>query len=250
MGFGERMQQRREELGLSRTDLAKRLGISLSAVSNYELGVSFPKAEVLLRLFDCLETEPNVLFQDSFQGGSQVLNHWERRRLDQVRGLSPQGREAVGSVVGTLCAYRDELDAAPQAPEPRVIPLYRSPAAAGYAAPVFGEDFDYIQVTGDVPAAAEFAVRIQGDSMSPWIPDGSQAYVNRDPLKPGDVGIFCVDGEIVCKQYYKDPAGTVYLFSLNRERADADVVLFPTSGRTLVCFGRVILHAPPPPGLD
>ena len=52
MGFGERMQQRREELGLSRTDLAKRLGVSLSAVSNYELGVSFPKAEVLLRLVD------------------------------------------------------------------------------------------------------------------------------------------------------------------------------------------------------
>lgn len=39
------------------------------------------------------------------------------------------------------------------------------------------------------------------------------------------MGIFCVDGDIFCKQYYKDPAGTVYLFSLNRARADADVVL-------------------------
>lgn len=250
MSFGERMQQRREELGLSRSALAKRLGISPSAISNYELGISFPKMDVLLRLFDCLETEPNALFQDNYQGGRLVLNQWERRLLDQVRSLSPLGREAVDSVVGTLCAYRDETDSTPQTPEPRVIPLYRSPAAAGYAAPVFGEDFDYIQVTGDVPTAAEFAVRIQGDSMTPWIPDGSRAYVNRDPLKPGDVGIFCVDGEIVCKQYYKDPAGTVYLFSLNRERADADVVLFPTSGRTFVCFGRVILHAPPLPGLD
>ena len=161
MSFGERMQQRREELGLSRTALAKRLGVSLSAVSNYELGISFPKLEVLLRLFDCLETEPNALFQDSFQGGSRVLNRWERSLLDQVRSLSPQGREAVGSVVGALCAYQEETEAAPQAPEPRVIPLYRSPAAAGYAAPVFGVDFDYIQVTGDVPADAEFAVRIQ-----------------------------------------------------------------------------------------
>lgn len=250
MNFGDRMQQRREELGLSRTTLAQRLGISQSAVSNYELGISFPKGEVLLRLFDCLETEPNVLFQDSFHGGSQVLDQWERSLLHQVRSLSPQGRDAVRSVVGALCAYQEETEAVPQTPEPRVIPLYRSPAAAGYAAPVFGEDFDYIQVTGEVPAAAEFAVRIQGDSMSPWIPDGSYAYVNRDPLKSGDVGIFCVDGEIVCKQYYKDPAGTVYLFSLNRERSDADVVLFPTSGRTLVCFGRVILHAPPLPGKE
>ena len=67
-------------------------------------------------------------------------------------------------------------------------------------------------------------------------------------LKAGDVGIFCVDGDIFCKQYYKDPAGTVYLFSLNRARADADVVLTAGSGRTLACFGRVILHALPLPG--
>ena len=26
--------------------------------------------------------------------------------------------------------------------EPRQIPLYRTPAAAGYASPVYGEDFD------------------------------------------------------------------------------------------------------------
>ena len=50
-------------------------------------------------------------------------------------------------------------------------------------------------------------------------------YVNHDPLQSGDVGIFCVDGDMLCKQYYRDPLGMVYLFSLNRARADADVVL-------------------------
>ena len=35
-------------------------------------------------------------------------------------------------------------------------------------------------VTEDVPQGAEFAVRIQGDSMSPYIRDGSVVYVNRD----------------------------------------------------------------------
>ena len=106
----------------------------------------------------------------------------------------------------------------------------------------------YIQVTEDVPGGAEFAVKIQGDSMAPYIADGAVVYVNRDPLQAGDVGIFCVDGEILCKQYYKDPLGTVYLFSLNRARSDADVVLTAGSGRMLVCFGRVIFRAPPLPG--
>ena len=151
-------------------------------------------------------------------------------------------------MVTAMCAYRDDLEAMPTEPEPRVIPLYRSPAAAGYAAPVFGEDFDYIQVDETVPQAAEFAVRIQGDSMIPVIADGSIVYVNRDPLRAGDVGIFCVDGDMFCKQYYKDPAGVVYLFSLNRARADADVVLTPGCGRNVVCLGRVMVHTLPLPG--
>ena len=86
--------------------------------------------------------------------------------------------------------------------------------------------------------------------MAPYIPDESVVYVNRDPLVAGDVGIFCVDGEMFCKQYYKDPAGVVYLFSLNRARADADIVLMPGSNRGLACFGRVIMHGLSLPGKE
>ena len=39
----------------------------------------------------------------------------------------------------------------------------------------------------------------------------------------------------------------VYLFSLNRARADADLMLTAAGGRSLVCFGRVILRAFPLP---
>ena len=248
MSLGKRIQECREGLGISQAALAKRLGVSQSTVGNYEAGISFPREEVLLRLFDSLETDPNTLFRDSYREGGAALTRGERELVDQYRGLSHMGKETVRSVVDALCAYRDDLEAGRTDREPRMIPLYRSPAAAGYAAPVFGEDFDYIPVEDDVPQAAEFAVRIQGDSMAPFIGDGSVVYVNRDPLQAGDVGIFCVDGDIFCKQYYKDPAGVVYLFSLNRARADADIVLLPGSSRGLVCFGRVIMHALPLPG--
>ena len=248
MSFGERMRARRGELDMTRVELAALLGVSPSAVGNYETGVSFPKEEIMLRLFDALETDPNTLFQDSFQYKKLPLDTKEQRLLEGYRGLSALGRETVRTMVDALCAYRDEAEAGPGTPEPRMIPLYRPPAAAGYAAPAFGEDFDLIPVTGDVPPAAEFGVRIQGDSMAPYIADGSVVYVNRDPLKAGDVGIFCVDGDIFCKQYYRDPAGIVYLFSLNRARADADVILTASGGRGLVCFGRVILRAFPLPG--
>ena len=247
MTFGARCRARREELGMSRAQLAAVLGVSLSAISNYETGVSFPKENLLLRLFDALQTDPNTLFQDHYRGGKDILSRSERTLIQRCRALSPKGREALLSVADTLYAAQEE--AAPAQTEPRVIPLYHSSAAAGYAAPVFGEDFDYIPVEDDVPPGAEFAVRIQGDSMTPFIEDGEIVYVNHDPLQPGDIGIFWLDGDMLCKQYHKDPAGVVYLFSLNRARADADVVLTPSSGRRLACFGRVILHAPPLPGM-
>ena len=249
MNFAQRCRERREELGISRQQLSELLGVSLSAVSNYETGVSFPKEEILLRLFDALRTDPNTLFQDSFRHGGTALSRSERALIARYRTLSPLGREGLRSVADTLCDYQSELGRDRGEGEKRVIPLYRSGAAAGYAAPVFGEDFDYLTVEDDVPQAAEFAVRIQGDSMEPFIADGDVVYVNRDPLGIGDVGIFWVDGDMLCKQYYKDSAGVVYLFSLNRARADADVVLTADSGRRLACFGRVLMHPLPLPGL-
>ena len=67
-----------------------------------------------------------------------------------------------------------------------------------------GEDFDYIVDHGDVPPGAEFAVRIRDDSLEPVLHGGSVAYLNHDPLHAGDVGIFCVGGDMLCKQYYHD----------------------------------------------
>ena len=248
MSFGQRLRERRKELGLSQGELAKALGVSLSAVSNYENGLNAMREDVLLRLFRVLEIEPNYLYQDSFTGRAFHCSADEQSLVKKYRGLRTTGRQTLHAVADALGAYQADLEGdAPAAAEVRQIPLYRSPAAAGYAAPVFGEDFDYIDVTGSVPRGAEFAVRIQGDSMEPYIMDGSIAYVNRDPLSSGDVGIFCVDGEMLCKQYVRDVLGMVYLFSLNRLRADADVVLPRDSGRSMVCFGRVLLPSRPQP---
>ncbi len=248
MSFGQRLRERRKELGLSQGELAKALGVSLSAVSNYENGLNAMREDVLLRLFRVLEIEPNYLYQDSFTGRAFHCSADEQSLVKKYRGLRTTGRQTLHAVADALGAYQADLEGdAPAAAEVRQIPLYRSPAAAGYTAPVFGEDFDYIDVTGSVPRGAEFAVRIQGDSMEPYIMDGSIAYVNRDPLSSGDVGIFCVDGEMLCKQYVRDVLGMVYLFSLNRLRADADVVLPRDSGRSMVCFGRVLLPSRPQP---
>ena len=63
MSFGKQMRLRREELHLSRAALAEELGVSPSAISNYENGVSFPKAEIAFGLCDILDITPRELFE-------------------------------------------------------------------------------------------------------------------------------------------------------------------------------------------
>jgi len=246
MSFGKRLRERRLELGMSQGDLARLLGVTSAAVSNYESGQNAVREEVLLKMFRVLDVDPNYLYQDSLTGKSFNCSVEEKSLVMKYRALSTVGRQALHSVADAMGAYQADMEVLAPPAEIRQIPLYSCPAAAGYAAPVFGEDFEYIDVTGDVPHGADLAVRIQGDSMEPVIADGSVVYVNRDPLQNGDVGIFCVDGEMLCKQFVRDALGMVYLFSLNRKRSDADVVLPPSSGRSMVCIGRVLLSARPP----
>ena len=106
---------------------------------------------------------------------------------------------------------------------------------------VTGQSSKSYELKPEDPQGASYAVRIQGDSMEPYFPDGSIAFVNHDQMRDGDIGIFCVDGATVCKQWhYDETLGITYLFSLNRARADADVVVTNGSGVSLVWQGRVM----------
>ena len=43
MSFASRLRQAREQAGFTQQDLAKKLGVTKNAISNYENGVSSPK---------------------------------------------------------------------------------------------------------------------------------------------------------------------------------------------------------------
>lgn len=238
MSFGEQLKCRRKELGLSRSELAKQLGVSQSAVGNYETGVSAPKEEILLRIFDALHVEPNYLYRGSFESAGGDASPEERTLVEKYRALSPAGRQTIHTLLDALCRMQGE--------PARAIPLYRSPAAAGAAAPVPGLDYELLTVTGDVPPAAELAVRMEGDSMAPYIPSGSVIYIHHAPLANGDVGLFCIGGAMLVRQYTRGEGGAVRLLPLNRTAGE--VLTFPTGGVSgPMCFGRALLRTLPLP---
>lgn len=159
--------------------------------------------------------------------------------------LDHWGKTAVRSVADTeLARMQDEarfLVETSMEPEPKVVNLFTDPSAAGPALGITGQSCEPYTLTPDDPQGAAYAVRVQGDSMEPDFPDGSIAFVNHDQMRDGDIGVFCVDGATVIKQWHYDPVlGITYLFSLNRKRNDCDLVIMNSSNRSLVWQGRVL----------
>lgn len=158
--------------------------------------------------------------------------------------LDEHGREIVMLLLDAeyrRCT-RAEKPAAEAPKKVEYIRHYLVPAAAGYASPIEGEDFEEIERPPGAPGEADFCITIQGDSMEPFIPDGSLAYVRRGAqLQEYDAGVFYVDGDVFCKQWCVDYAGTLHLLSANPKRQDANISIPRDAGRSCVCFGKVLL---------
>lgn len=103
MSLASRLKQRREELGLTQVELAKLIGVTKGAVGNYETGVSSMKAEVLYRICDVLQCDPNFLFQDEMKilqaRPKEEISKQELDMLKKYRALDDYGRETVELVL-------------------------------------------------------------------------------------------------------------------------------------------------------
>lgn len=87
MSIGSRMRERRQELGMSRAELAEKLGVTNTAVSNYETDYSTPKIDIMFRIFKALDCDANYLYQDDIDSDSSTLSTDEQRLLDAYRAM-------------------------------------------------------------------------------------------------------------------------------------------------------------------
>lgn len=235
---GSMLKEIINEQGTNISELARKLNISpqtlYSMVKRDNQKVDF---DLMIRI--CSELKVPVERMCENVEVPELPDTAEWQLIQQYRKLDKSGKELANLVLNHEYS-RIEQNKSEQEERCKIIPLYLTPAAAGYASPAMGEDFeDY-----EVPASsnADFAVRIDGDSMEPYIADGSVVLCKRGAIiHDGDVGLFFVDGDMKCKQYCQDYEGNVYLFSANRARSDADVEIKSSSGITLLCFGKVML---------
>ena len=100
VSLGTRIYQARLEKGISRKDLAQMLGITPSAISNYENSISKPRQKTLCEIIKVLSIDANYLFQDeaeyaNYDNLAAAISENEHK----YRALDERGRETVDRVL-------------------------------------------------------------------------------------------------------------------------------------------------------
>lgn len=240
MDFSKKLRSVRLATGLTQIELGKKIGVSSVAIGNWERGIKSPGFAQLKKLATELNTSVDYLMD--LDDGSLSLE--EKDFFNKFKKLDEYGK----SLIYSMCDI--ELKRIEESRSKRIdfgfeskryLPFYSAPSAAGFAAPLEGNDFEMLLVDGNVPRSADFAVRISGDSMEPYIHDGQMVFVREcERLKKGEVGIFCVDGAMYCKQYMPMD-DKLCLYSANPERQEANVYITNDSNSFVKCCGKVLL---------
>ena len=256
----------RKKKGLNQQQLAERIGVSRNTVAGWETGHSRPDLETLPRLCDSLGMSMNVFF-----GREEGVTGVERKMLDIFRALEENDRQVMMWQMEALLAQRalsraggaaeqkkgtgpriresgaagsGRMGRRSRKPEPtprgealrrKALQLYRSDlsAAAGFSGTLEAERGEKVWIFADERTdKADEIIAVNGHSMEPTYYDGDLVLVQHtETLRPGEIGVFVVDGEGYIKEYQPDG-----LYSHN----EAYAPMIFQDGNEVRCIGRVL----------
>ena len=204
MSIGSRLKLRREELGLTQTELAKLVGVSKGSIGNYESEISSPNENILIKLFSALDCDANYLYHDDINKSNDSISNTELQHIKKYRALDEHGKKIVDFVLN------EEYDRSTEQGEGEliqtnciVLTMYEDAVSAGTGE--FLSDGRCVEVTVDetpLTERADFILRVSGDSMEPTYYDGDKVLVeNAVELKVGEIGIFVLNGQGYIKEY-------------------------------------------------
>ena len=200
----ERIRFFRERAGMEQKTLAKLIGVTGNAVSNWENGRGRPDINLLPDICRAL----NVTMYDLFDMEDPGIRYsaGEQIFLDQYKQLSPGHRMAVDQMVDTLL----KVQIAESVPLIRRLTFYQKSLAAGVGDPSEIDDEGqpiFLYASREVDRA-DCVFTVNGDSMEPEYHNGDMVLVSRIPDAPdlqlGEVGAFIVGNETYIKVYREE----------------------------------------------
>lgn len=201
MGIGKRLKEARERKGLTQRELAKMVGVTGPAITNYENEVSHPKEQVMYALIDALGVDPNFLFQDCVDIGTKRAPSLSDRAIRIARTfdrLDDWGKRQVQAVADNELSRCTEQAAADEPPEIIYLnmPEFDQPMSAGTGQPTDDDMWHDLLLKKRPPRGTSYVARISGDSMEPTYRDGDRLFIRAAvDIRPGQVGVFLMDGQ-------------------------------------------------------
>ncbi len=250
MDYVSRLKARKAELGMTNEQLSAASGVPMGTLSKLLAGMNdSPKLGNLTAICAALGlTLDYTVFGTPENTHNYTLSPEEMLMVERFRALDPRGRDIVATLIAKEAEFsrrEEEVPAKPAKTKParpaaarlpavgaRVLPLFDLPVSAGTGAYLDSDTTRTIRVPDEASPAADFALRISGNSMEPRYHDRDLLLVERtEAVAEGEVGIFVLDGEGYVKVWGGDR-----LISLNPAYAPIPV----TEGDAFSCVGRVV----------
>lgn len=256
----ERIKQIKNEKKITNDELSRLSGIPLGTLSKLLAGLSDSvKLSNMIAICDALDCSLDYVVSGIPENTNNfTLDGNEIRLIEEYRRLDNHGKELLMMVAGKE-RERVSSEEYPSAPvftretkpivtapvaqrykgsgagrvTKRSIPLYDLPVSAGIGEYLDGDAAESVSITvSESTAAADFALRISGNSMEPKYHDGDVLLVqNAEGVEVGEAGIFVLDGSGYFKVYGGD-----CLISLNPEYGKIMLKDF----ENVSCIGKVL----------
>lgn len=217
MGIGARILELRTQAGLNQADFGKLIGVTRSAICNYENGSRSVGKQVILsicREFGVTEdwlrdgTEPKFVDQPAFDLGdyvrqrgasdleTQILKAYFELDKDTRQKLlehfkarlssMPEGKKAGSETVAEAIAETVYF----------VVPGFISAMSAGTGQPAGSDEPEDLDLTKRPPHGTSYVASISGDSMEPTYHDGDKLFIRAcEEIEVGQIGVFLMDGQ-------------------------------------------------------
>ena len=199
MGIGYRIKEARENQGLTQTELGKIVGVTGSAITNYENETSHPKEPIMYKLIEALKVDANYLFQDCVklpkEANDVTLAEYEHiKKYRLISTHSPAGSVVVDTVLDREYAIAEKLREQKEQIQKtnaevveEIIPrrilayaYYGKIAAAGTSVEFSGMTEGIKSYPeNDININADYVIGVSGDSMEPEYYDGDIVYVKK-----------------------------------------------------------------------
>ena len=254
----DRIKQLKSEKKITNDQLSDMTGLPLGTLSKILAGISdSPKLSNIVAICGALECSVDYILTGIPENtNNYTLTDREISLIESYRKLDGHSRELVSMVISKEAergmetvnhserGFRGQLiqgggsargaamkNAAGFAK--RRISLYDLPVSAGTG--VYLTDTQSVEINipdNSETAAADFALRIKGNSMEPKYRDGDVILIEEcDALEYGELGVFILDGDGYFKKFGGDR-----LISLN---PDYEPILLKNF-EEIICCGRVV----------